>query len=423
MATYSMATAPEFARPLSPYERLFLAVDEVNGFNFCIAISFSGTVAHQRWRAALDAVQRRHPLFNAALNRDDRHNPFFVSVRAEPIPLRFSPRITPAAWQRVMEAEMARPFDLGCAPWLRATVLEDAHGCDLVLTVHHMILDGIGLLGVAREIVAKLAGHPLSPMPVPCSSEEQLSAIKAMRDGNGASSPLPPPAIPSRPSTARKERHGAPSISGLRLSPRDSARLLAGCRQHETTLGSLLLAAILHSLRDLSPEFGTREINTVIPIDARPYLENASDVVLAISGARATCAALEPTVWSSAKALRDKLLPYQSLVEIEAYFHRIAEAMALNLDAHTLIDVMGQQAGHDLILTNLKHVDFPHLPSELGVEAVWGPSVLAGFVGEHTVGVATSQGAVHLLYTSHTPLEGLLQSVEEKLADCSSTDA
>ena len=90
--------------------------------------------------------------------------------------------------------------------------------------------------------------------------------------------------------------------------------------------------------------------------------------------------------------------------------------MAMNLDSAALIDTVGSKFGHDVILTNLKHVHFPLLPDGLTVEAVWGPSVLMGYAGEHTVGATTFDGALHLLYTSHSPVAGLLEKVQKTIA-------
>lgn len=38
----TMTSAPAMLRPLSGYERLFLAIDKINGFNFGIAVCFRG---------------------------------------------------------------------------------------------------------------------------------------------------------------------------------------------------------------------------------------------------------------------------------------------------------------------------------------------------------------------------------------------
>jgi hypothetical protein len=67
----------------------------------------------------------------------------------------------------------------------------------------------------------------------------------------------------------------------------------------------------------------------------------------------------------------------------------------------------------------LKTVEFPPQPDSLVVESVWGPSVMAGYEGEHFIGSTTFDGALHLVYSSFTPISGLLKAIEEKLTTAS----
>ncbi len=152
-----------------------------------------------------------------------------------------------------------------------------------------------------------------------------------------------------------------------------------------------------------------------MPIDARPYLDNAADFVLSITSGRGV--ALYPTkgLWESARSIRSHLVQFQSFVEIEATFNRVQAAMSASLEPTILVDYLASKVGHDVLLTNLKCVDFPSPPGDLTIDNVWGPSVLAGYEGEHVVGSATFNGALHLVYTSHCPAPGLLETVQQTI--------
>ena len=50
------------------------------------------------------------------------------------------------------------------------------------------------------------------------------------------------------------------------------------------------------------------------------------------------------------------------------------------------------------------------------LKAMFGPAVLPGLEGQQTLGVATVYGALCLLHTSHTPPEGLLEKIQNVLA-------
>jgi hypothetical protein len=90
--------------------------------------------------------------------------------------------------------------------------------------------------------------------------------------------------------------------------------------------------------------------------------------------------------------------------------------MAMNLEASVLVEAIAQKIGCDVLLSNLKTVEFPRTPDGLTVDAVWGPSVLMGIQGEQMIGATTFGGALHLLYTSHYPVPGLLESVQQTIA-------
>jgi hypothetical protein len=47
---------------------------------------------------------------------------------------------------------------------------------------------------------------------------------------------------------------------------------------------------------------------------------------------------------------------------------------------------------------------------------MFGPAVLTGFEDQQTISVATVNGALCLLHTSHTPPEGLLEKTQSVLA-------
>jgi hypothetical protein len=418
-------------RPLGGYEQLFWACDTVSPFNFCVAVCFRGVLAHSHWTAAFAHMQAKHPFLNVAVNHDDPHAPVFTRGKGLPIPVRFQGRISYTQWLRVMEQEIAEPFDQATAPLLRAVLLEDAEGCDLVLTTNHIIGDGIGVVGFVRDLVAALAGHTFHTLPLPPTAEERVAGVNPSTPllvpleapsaapappatGDAAAGPV---AEPAARAFAYRALGGKPAIAALRLSVEQTDLLLRSSRHHRTTAGAVLLAAIDSALRRLSPALKDVELHLATPVDARPYLHNHSDFVLSISSARASSPPTEAGLWATARAIRTQLAPSQSLEEIETAYNRVRAVLAAKMDTAVLVQSLVKKFGHDAMLSNLKHVDFPAMPPGLAVEAVWGPSVYLGVEGEQVIGAATFDGALHLLYTSFTPLPGLLEMVSQIIAD------
>lgn len=418
-----LQSAAEALRPLSGFERLFWAIDKVNGFNFGIAVSFRGTIVHARWQDAFAQMQKRHPFLNVAINDDDPYAPHFTCGAGLPVPLAFLRRDSSTDWQRVMESEIAQPFDPSTPPLLRAAVLEDEKGCDLVLTANHVIADGLGVLALIRDMLQALSGQALADLPVPPSAEERATQIRA-------SNPLPPADAaaqdaepqPRNRTFASRNRKSRSAITAIRFSPQETAQLLRYARREQTTIGAVLLAATAAALRDLSPQLEESDLRLTTAVDARPYLGNEDDFVLSIISPRAIVSYPDQELSASARAIKSQVTPHQSFQAIEATFTRVGAVLAQRLDAATIVNLLSQGFGSDVLVSNLKTVEFPPATDGFAAESLWGPSVLTGVEGEHAVGSATLGGALHLVYSSFTPVSGLLEMVREKLT-AASTDA
>lgn len=407
----SLTSAPAMLRPLSGLERLFLALDKINGFNFGIAISFSGVVAHARWKAAFESVQQRHPLLRAGINEEDPHAPYFTSGAGLPIPIAFQRRNSLTHWQQVMESDIAKPFDLSAGPLLRGAIIEDDRGCDLVMTANHVVLDGMGMLSIVRELLLALEGESLAELPLPLSAEERVAEIRARNPVQGGTGDPAEEPQPRNRTYASRNRKGKSAISTMRFSEEQTARLLSYARRQQTTVGAVLSAAAASALREHSPELKEADLRLTTALDTRPYLGNADEVVLSIISPRAIVPYPDGGLGARARAIKAQTAPFQSFAAIAAVFERIEFVLAQKLDAATLVNALAQGFAHDLGVSNLRTVDLPSGKSGLRVESVWGPSVLAGYEGEHFIGSATFNGALHLTYSSFTPLAGMLESV------------
>jgi Condensation domain len=419
MTTLPVSALPVTAakiRPLSGFEHLFWALDKINGFNFGMAISFSGTIEHSRWRDAFSRVQKRHPFLDAGINEDDPHMPWFTRGGGLPIPLAFLRRNSSTDWQRVMESEIAEPFDLSTGPLLRAAVLEDEKGSDLVLTTHHAVIDGMGVLAVVRELLGALAGEALAELPIPPPAEVRATSMRALIPLPAAIELTNYAAEPRNRTYSSRNRKGKCAIAALRISPEENARLLCYARREQTTIGAVLTAAAGSALRELSPQLKQADLRLTAALDARPYVGNEEDFVLSIISPRAIAPYPEEELAASARAIKAQIAPAQSFLAIEATFTRVSAILTQKVDAAALVNMLVEAVGHDLLVSNLKTVEIPVQPDGLVVESVWGPSVLTGYEGEHAIGAATFDGALHLVYSSFAPVSGLLGAIRDKLA-------
>lgn len=408
-------------RPLAAAEELFVHYDAVLGFNFSMAFTFQGKLPQDRWRQALKALQWRHPLLRAGIEMDGEKGPVFVEAPHRQIEIQFAPRNSSTDWQSVMEEEFTRVFPLG-GPLLRANLLEDDFGCDLVLCAHHSILDAIGMIALVRDLLLALSGTELPELPLPASIDDHLDRIRqqedfpeglahAIEDWEAALAALPPRKV------QRHMGRGVCQVSALRIEPEQTEQFLRSARKQGATLGAALLAALAIVVGRERQEAGDADIRLAVPIDVRPFFGNVDDCVLSAIVSRACLPLPHPGFWPSARHLHACVSPFRSLVEINASTIRLKALLDANLPPDVTLDVLFSHAGTDICVSNLKSVDIPTCDSGLSLQSVWGPSILTGSLNGHYVGSATCNGALHLTYSSHAPMDGLLDEMQRLLVE------
>ncbi len=170
-------------------------------------------------------------------------------------------------------------------------------------------------------------------------------------------------------------------------------------------------------MRDLSPQLKEADLRLTTPVDARPYLGNEDDFVLSIISPRAVAPYPDQELFASARAIKTQIAPCQSFAAIAATFEMVEGVLAQKPDAATLVNALTQGFAHDVGVSNLRTIEFPPVTDGLGVESVWGPSVLVGYEGEHFIGSATFAGALHLTYSSFTPVPDLLEAIHSTISN------
>lgn len=144
------------ARPLGPTEEMFWRFDAVSPLNFAVTARIVGELDPQRLRAAVDAVQRRHPLLRVRVEVDADGAPSFVEGTG---PIRIEHVDAPEAevWARV-EAGLNTSIDAAAGPMLLFSVLR--HGpaeATIQIVFHHAISDGRSATFLLRDLLRSLA--------------------------------------------------------------------------------------------------------------------------------------------------------------------------------------------------------------------------------------------------------------------------
>ncbi|MET8974170.1 amino acid adenylation domain-containing protein [Streptomyces sp. NPDC004539] len=168
--------------PLSPLQEglLFHALYDDEGSPDVYAaqqiLELTGKVDPAAVRAAGQALLDRHPNLRACFRRRDAGAPVQIVPTDVELPWAEADLSSyadgterEAAWRRLLDEERARRFDLARPPLLRYLLVRlgpDLHR--LIVTNHHILLDGWSKQLLTREFAALYAGeHPTSLAPVP----------------------------------------------------------------------------------------------------------------------------------------------------------------------------------------------------------------------------------------------------------------
>ncbi|MFE6869407.1 condensation domain-containing protein [Kitasatospora sp. NPDC057692] len=223
-----------------------------------LATRLRGPLDPDALAAALTALTTRHHVLRTRYAHHD-DGPRQHTGPAAPVPLSVR-EAAPEAAAALLRAEAARPFDLATGPVLRALVLRHApEDHTLLLTLHHIAVDGGSLPVLAAELAALYAaaadGRPAG-LPEPelqyadyarweRSRDDRLAAAAAERAARlaGARPPALLRAVPPGTPERRAVLHTAP------LAPEtlDGLRRLGA--RHGATPFTVVLAAAFAALR------------------------------------------------------------------------------------------------------------------------------------------------------------------------------
>ncbi len=153
------------ARPLGTFERAQYLTGERFAYNLVVSLHLRGAVSAAGLQAALEDLQRRHPLLRCAIHRRGKRPVFELGPDRAPIPVRRVERLDNDTWKAEVEAELALPFETRRAPLVRVAHVVGDPGSErheLQFTFAHALVDGAAALSFLRGVLAA-AGRPAGP--------------------------------------------------------------------------------------------------------------------------------------------------------------------------------------------------------------------------------------------------------------------
>jgi hypothetical protein len=144
-------------RPLGVVERALARTDAFAPLTVVALARLDNAPPQGALRAALDRLQRRHPLLGARLVDNRR----FASG-APTIPLEQGSRHNEDGWAELVDRELNRRIDAARGPLLRCSYLRDEGPAPgpavLCLSLHHALADGVAVATLLDTLLRDLAG-------------------------------------------------------------------------------------------------------------------------------------------------------------------------------------------------------------------------------------------------------------------------
>ncbi|MFD8787359.1 condensation domain-containing protein [Kitasatospora sp. NPDC059599] len=231
-------------------------------YNVPIAARLRGPLDRVALAAAVTGLTERHAVLRTRYPRRGGQ-PYQQADPVTPVPLPVVDAKTDTAATEQLAAEAARPFDLATGPVLRALLLR--HGPQdhtLVLTIHHIAVDGGSLPVLAADLAALYAAArdgvaPQLPPPGPAYADYARQERARDAELTAAADTLAarlagarPPALLRPAPTGARERRAVLHAAPLAPAVVDGLRALGA--RHGATLFTVVLAAAFATLRTAS---------------------------------------------------------------------------------------------------------------------------------------------------------------------------
>ncbi|WSY60036.1 amino acid adenylation domain-containing protein [Nocardia sp. NBC_00881] len=239
--------------PLSPLQAglLFLAeVSPVDDYTMQFVVELSGDVDIERLRGAAQAVLDRHANLRSAFVATADGTPVQLVVDAVEVGWKIVEDVHDTELPAILEADLRRRFDPAVAPLVRFTLYRTESGsAHLVLTTHHILLDGWSMPLLMKDLLVLYATHgDLSQLPRVRPYRDYLAWLSrqdpdaALRAWTKALDGLE--ATPLAPALARPVAP-EPGVETLAfdLSPEQTSALVAFAAEAGVTVNTVVQAA------------------------------------------------------------------------------------------------------------------------------------------------------------------------------------
>ena len=403
-------------RPLGAFERMYHRYQQKSTMHFCVVAELAEDLDPSALDAALLAVQQRHPLLNVYVgDHPQTRLGFYRPASVPPIPVTVVDAAPGRTWGDLVAGELTRSFDTSRAPMIRMLLLRAGPNSPaaIVLTVDHVVADGLSAGRILRDLFSALNGQDLQAMPVPPSQEELLGRLRDGQPAPGASGqPQPQPQPLATLSTIRPFDGAPPHLSAIAFDEDLTRRLIARARSEQTTVHSALVSAMSRVII----ESGRNEfVRMLTPSDFRSHIGVDDAVCLYFTMIRTAVTREQLTdLWDMARTVGGQLAGARSVPALLAGSAAIEQFIPINATTADTEDFMVGGLSFEAFASNLRVLDMG-TPETVRPVAIWGPAILVQIRGELASGICTFNGQLRIVSASHDPFPDYLDRVRDVL--------
>ncbi|MGM7643954.1 amino acid adenylation domain-containing protein [Nocardia sp. JW2] len=224
-----------------------LAENSVDPYITQIVLDLDPSVDTERLHTAAQTVLDRHDNLRVAFATDPAGTPLQVVIDDVDVPWQVIDA-DEATYERIRSADLATHFDMAVAPQLRFTLVRTPQRAHLVVTSHHILIDGWSMPLLLQELLAAYTVGRTRRLPKPAPYRDYLAWLTeqdldaARQAWRGALTGLAEP-TPLAPVEKGREIASGTGETGFALTPADTAALTRLAADLGVTVNTVVQAA------------------------------------------------------------------------------------------------------------------------------------------------------------------------------------
>jgi NRPS condensation-like uncharacterized protein len=406
-------------RPLLFLERILYG-DGSAPFNIVFAVRLTGAISYSDLRDALTKIQAKHPLLRSGIRLNDQKMPeFFLNGRVPEIPIRIVERKAPDDWITASKVAWKNVFNTRNGPMMAVTWIRSSDVSELLISLHHCMCDGGGLLLIAREML-ELLDNPAAEIGVRQSYttiqdivpaevlNNKKNLFKAQFSSTLVRTFMGWAGLFMKP--AKKVDRNDDFLLSWKFSKADSSALFKACSAAGITVNTVVCSAFLHAFREVRKSKAHNKV--ICPVDIRRFTDAIDkDTIFSFGMALTLSLDTDPLLsfWDSTRLLHE--VAARRIAEMNPYGYLMAMEKS-HSGFETVRKVLTHgKIGNDLMFSNLGKLDLPLHYNSFDIETIYSPSVIGPFGNPTTVITSTFDNQIDFTFISN---EAVLPEAEAR---------